>query len=210
MSILYRISKRIFELAIRLLLKLHITGRENLPEPPFILAANHTSLLDPPIVGIACNKYLVDFIVKQELFEIPLVGHWTRRIRAIPVKRGDNPIKGMREALRRIKKGHIVGIFPEGTRSADGNLQEAKVGAAFLMLKSHVPIVPVYVFGTAEAFPTGGKVKIGHHVGCVVGRPIETGELELKTEAGKTDYAAIANLVMERIGDLKGKVGEKA
>ena len=210
MSIIYRISKRLFELAIRILFKLNFTGREILPKAPFIVAANHTSLLDPPIVGIACNKYLVDFIVKQELFEYPLVGQWTRRIRAIPVKRGDNPIKGMREALRRIKNGHVVGIFPEGTRSTDGNIQEAKMGAAFLMLKSHVPIVPVYVYGTTEAFPKGGKIKRGHHVGCVVGRPIQTEELELKTAAGKTDYAAIANLVMERIRDLKGKTGEKA
>lgn len=206
LDILYNVSRDAFELAIRLLLKMYIKGKENLPEPPFIVASNHASLLDPPLVGIACKGYTVNFMVKQELRDFPVLGTlWTQNVACIPVRRGDNSIKGLREAVRRIKNGSIVGIFPEGTRSVDGNLQEAKTGTGFLIAMAKVPVVPVYAFGTAEAFPKGKGVKVGSKVGAIVGKVISIEELGTGKRISKDGYEKIGNLVMDRIADLKSE-----
>jgi 1-acyl-sn-glycerol-3-phosphate acyltransferase len=159
MSLAYFVSRSSLEIAARIFFSVKITGHENFPSPPFIVVSNHTSLLDPPLVGAACAKYFVNFMVKQELFEMPLVKHWAKSVGCIPVRRGDNSIKGIREVLRRLKQGHVVGIFPEGTRSEDGSLREAKMGTGFLLSSARVPVVPIYVFGTAEAFPKGKPIK---------------------------------------------------
>lgn len=208
LDILYTVSRDAFELAIRILFKMKISGKENLPDPPFIVASNHASLLDPPLVGVACKKYTVNFMVKQELYEIPIIGHWTRNVACIAVRRGDNSIKGLREALRRIKKGAVVGIFPEGTRSVDGSLQEAKTGTGFLIAMARVPVVPVYVFGTSAAFPKGEGAKVGSAVGAIVGKPIQPEELGIDKKVSKEGYENIGSIIMERIAAV-GKDAEK-
>lgn len=205
MSILYRLSRNLFKLAIRIGFRYRLIGAENFPKPPFIVAANHTSLLDPPIVGMACNRFLVNFMVKQELFEIPLVRHWSRRVNLIPVRRGENSIKGIREAIKRIKSGKVVGIFPEGTRSTDGSLREARKGTGFLVSMAGVPVVPIYVYGTARAMPKGKKLKLGTRVGAVVGRPIVLEDILKAGNTTKRDYEYISNEIMRQIGELKEK-----
>jgi 1-acyl-sn-glycerol-3-phosphate acyltransferase len=205
MSILYVISRSAFEIAIRILFKMRIIGKEKLPTPPFIIASNHTSLVDPPLVGVACKPIPVDFIVKQELVDGPVIGEWTKRVRCIPVRRGENSIKGLREAISRLKKGHVVGIFPEGTRSVDGSLQEAKVGTGFLIAKAKVPVVPFYAYGTSRAFPKGGGVKVGTRVGGIVGDPIYPEKFDAIPGKGKEKYEAISTLIMEHISSLKEK-----
>lgn len=171
-------------------------------EAPFIVASNHGSLVDPPLVAMACKKYPIDFMAKKELFEHPLVGWWTRRVRCIEVRRGDNAVKSLKEAIRRLKAGHVVGLFPEGTRSADGTLQEAKRGTGFLVARSGVPIVPCYIDGSAKAFPKGQKIKWKTEITISIGKPILPEEFNFKTDAGKVDYEAISGFVMERIAEL--------
>lgn len=205
---LFYISRALFTILLKIMLKVRVFGRENLPEPPFIVASNHSSLMDPPLVGHACSKYPVNFMAKQELFDMPLVGFWTKNVRCIPVKRGKNAVRGIKEAIRRLKKGHVVGIFPEGTRSGTGELQQAKTGTGYLMVKSGVPVVPVYVYGTAKAFPTGKPVKMGTKVGAVIGTPIQPEEyLKEAGQKGK-DYDKVSTLVMERIGRIKEGLDE--
>ena len=203
---MYRLSRNAFKLAIKIGFRLRIFGVENFPKPTFIVAANHTSLLDPPIVGAACNRFLVHFMVKQELFELPGVRHWTPNVLCIPVRRGDNSIKGLRETLKRIKQGNVIGIFPEGTRSLDGSLREAKLGTGFLIAMARVPVVPIYVYGTAEAFPKGKKVKWGTRVGAVIGKPLSPEDFGIGKHNTREDYERISNKVMETIAGLKEAV----
>ena len=160
------------------------------------------------MVGLSCDKYPVNFMAKQELFDYPVIGAWTRSVRCIPTRRGKNAVKGIKEALRRLKNNCVVGVFPEGTRSEDGSLQEAKLGTGFLMMKAKVPVVPVYVYGTAEAFPKGKGVKIGTKAGAVIGKPIMPEEyLRVAGPDGK-DYETVSGLVMERIAGLKKDIEE--
>lgn len=203
MSFMYFISRSSFEMAIRIFFKLKITGHENFPPPPFIVVANHTSLLDPPIVGAACKKYTVNFMVKQELFEFPVVRHWSKSVECIPVRRGDNSIRGIRESLRRLKQGKVVGIFPEGTRSSDGSLREAKTGTGFLISSAKVPVVPIYVYGTAKAFPKGKPIKPGLEVGAIIGKVLTPEDLKLAGGSGKDHYERVSNEVMAVITGLR-------
>jgi 1-acyl-sn-glycerol-3-phosphate acyltransferase len=209
MRLMYTLSRGALELAVRIFFKLKITGHENFPPPPFIVVANHTSLMDPPIVGAACKKYLVNFMVKQELFEMPVIRHWSKSVECIPVKRGDNSIRGIRESLRRLKQGKIVGIFPEGTRSSDGSLREAKMGTGFLIASAKVPVVPIYVFGTAEAFPKGKPIKPWSKVGAVIGKVITPEDLKLDSGSGKEHYERIGNEIMAVIAGLRDSLPDE-
>lgn len=203
MSFMYTLSRGSFELAIRVFFKLKITGHENFPPPPFIVVSNHTSLLDPPIVGAACKKYTVNFMVKQELFETPVVKHWSKSVECIPVRRGDNSIKGIRESLRRLRQGKVVGVFPEGTRSSDGNLREAKTGTGFLISLAKVPVVPIYVFGTDKAFPKGQAVKPWSPVGAIIGKVLTPEDLKLEGASGRENYERVGNEIMSTIAGLR-------
>jgi 1-acyl-sn-glycerol-3-phosphate acyltransferase len=206
---LFYISRAIFTIIIKLLMKVRVYGEENFPEPPFIITSNHTSLMDPPIVGLACRKYPVNFMAKQELFDAPVIGEWTKRVKCIPVDRGKNSIRGIKEAIRRIKRGSVIGVFPEGTRSVNGDLQEAKTGTGFLIIKANVPVVPVYVYGSSEAFPKGKGLKVGTRVGAIVGEPMMPKEFSSMRDKGKEGYEAVSNMVMERIAELKSRKSNK-
>jgi 1-acyl-sn-glycerol-3-phosphate acyltransferase len=205
---LFYISREIFILSLKIMLKIRVFGQENLPKPPFIITSNHASLMDPPMVALACRKYPVNFMAKQELFDHPIMGFWTRNVRCIPTKRGKNAVKGIKEALRRLKKGCVVGVFPEGTRSEDGSLQEAKIGTGFLMVKAEVPVVPVFVYGSAKAFPKGKSVVFGTKAGAIIGKPISPEEYLRVAGPDRKDYETVSSLVMDRIGDLKKDLEE--
>ncbi|MFH1836565.1 MAG: lysophospholipid acyltransferase family protein [Candidatus Omnitrophota bacterium] len=201
---MYHISRFLFEVFFRVLLKVTFVGRENIPDAPYIAVANHASLADPPFVGSACKKDAVSFMAKKELFDAPILGAWTRSVNCIPVNRGSASATSLKEAIKRIGEGKVVAVFPEGTRSEDGNLQEAKRGIGFIIAKAKVPVVPIYIEGSNIAFPKGRKIKIGTPVKVIVGKPVMPEEFSEKDEhSGKQNYEKITNMVMERIAGLK-------
>lgn len=201
---IYTISRIIFTFIVKLLLKCRISGREHIPEPPFILASNHGSVIDPALVGIACNKYHVDFMAKKEIMDKGFLGAWTKKVNCIEVRRGENSVRSLKEAIRRLKKGHVIGVFPEGTRSLDGSLQDAKRGTGFIISKASVPVVPVYIKGSMEALPKDQKMKCGTAISIVLGKPIFPEEFGLGSEKGP-GYDEISSKVMARIAELKEK-----
>lgn len=200
---LYFLSRSIFEILMRILFKLSFYGREKVPDAPYIVVSNHESLLDPPFVAVACKKDPVDFMAKAELFDKPILGAWTSRVRCIKVKRGKNSVASLKEALKRVSMGHVIGVFPEGTRSVTGELQEAKRGIGFLVARANVPVVPIYVEGTGEAFPKGKPVKRGTRINLYVGNTVYPKDLPIKGESGKHDYEGISNVLMEHIARAK-------
>ena len=205
----YRISRLLLEVLLRFLFRIRFFGRKNIPEPPYLIVSNHASYLDPPMVGVACKKYSVDFMAKKEMFDAPVLGAWTRSVGCIPVDRDAAGVKAMKEALRRLKKKRVVAIFPEGRRSDDGSLQEAKRGVGFLVAKARVPVVPVYIDGSAAAMPKEGHIRFKARIDAYIGRPILFDELSFEEKDGKTDYEAITAAIMERIAGLKENSDEK-
>ncbi len=200
----YWISCRIFELGIRICFKCRFFGRERIPKAPYFVVSNHASIIDPPLVGMACRKNIIDFMAKRELFEMPGVGIWTRSVGCIPVDRGKSSVKGLREAVRRVKAGRVVGVFPEGTRATDNELQNFKRGIGFLVAHGQVPIVPVYIEGSGNAFPKGKRPNFRTPINIYVGEVIHS--IDAKNDlSGRKDYDSIVNLVMERISSAKNK-----
>ncbi|OGL10043.1 MAG: hypothetical protein A3J45_00905, partial [Candidatus Rokubacteria bacterium RIFCSPHIGHO2_02_FULL_69_13] len=152
---LYAVLRLVALLLARLLFRVEVRGAEHVPRAgAAMIVSNHSSVLDPPIVGAAAPRPL-HFMAKAELFSIPLFGRLLRAVNARPVRREGADARALREALRILESGHALLVFPEGTRGPEGVLREGKAGAGMLALLSGAPVVPAYVEGTGRALPRG-------------------------------------------------------
>ena len=149
----YAFSKLVLWLIFRIRYGLQVRGQEHVPaRGPFIVASNHISFLDPPLLGVACPRRL-RFLARADLFHRPLLGCYLRSIGVMPIKRGEADLAAVRAALLRLERGEGVAIFPEGNRQLTGRLGTAKRGVGLLAITARVPVVPVLVQGTFEALP---------------------------------------------------------
>ncbi len=138
-------------------IKVNVKGLENIPQGvPSIFAANHQSLYDIPVI-MGTLPVQFRFIAKESLFKIPVFGWAMSLMKFISLDRGsrEDALKSIREAIQKIKSGTSLLIFPEGTRSPDGNLQPFRKGAFLLAIKTKCPIIPVIVNGTKTILPKG-------------------------------------------------------
>lgn len=169
-------------------------GLENLPsQGSFIIASNHISNIDPFILGI-CRKQKFSFLAKEAIFKRRLIGWIFRQMGAFPVKRDTADFGAMREALRRLKKGMPLILFPEGTRGVGDRVKKAQPGIGFLATKGNVPVVPVYLKDTDKAFPNDAKWVRRHPVSIRFGKPVDFGN--------ESDYAAISDRILKDIQAL--------
>lgn len=198
----YCVSRFILMCLIGFCFRVRFFGKNNIPSPPYIVMSNHASIVDPALVGIACGKDIIDFMAKKELFDRPFFGKWCRLVGCIEVKRGENNIRSIREVLLRIKKKHCVSMFPEGTRSADGNIQEAKRGSGFIIAKAGVPVVPIFIEGTSEALGKKKKMRFGCRINVYVGKPVMPREF-FPEAVERKNYEFLANMIMARIAHAK-------
>ncbi|MDB6021596.1 MAG: 1-acyl-sn-glycerol-3-phosphate acyltransferase, partial [Pedosphaera sp.] len=129
-----------------------VYGSENVPlQGPVILAANHESFLDPPLVGSGLKRD-INYLARKSLFRYPVLGWILRAVNAVPVDRDGGGAAGLRAIMDRLQAGGAIILFPEGTRTSDGKLQPARSGIGLTVIKSSAPVVPVRVFGTYEAW----------------------------------------------------------
>jgi len=150
MSALYDLAKVILRPTTRLFFAARVTGEERVPaQGGLVVAANHRSYLDPPLLGTWFPR-TIHFMAKRELFSIPGVAWIIRQWHAFPVDRDSADLGAIRRALRILKEGGVVGIFPEGTRNLDGEAK-ARGGAVLLAATSGCPIVPVALVNTQMA-----------------------------------------------------------
>ena len=188
---------------IKLYFRLEVRGAEHVPlKGGCILTPNHASFLDPPIVGSGVSKRVVHFMARDNLFDAPVLGWWYRKIGTIAIDRTKGDLAALRSAIQYLKSGNVVCLFPEGTRSLDGAIQEAKGGVGFLIAKSGVPVVPVYLDGTYRAWPKGSIWIKPAKIRVTFGQAIRPEELQIMRN-GKTDYDLIVKKVMSSIAALK-------
>jgi len=129
-----------------------IEGLENIPvQGSAVVCSNHKHWLDPVMIGVNLPRD-VNYMAKEELFENPVSEWVVRHLRAFPVKRHTVDRKALKHALGLLADGELIGIFPEGTRSKTGELQEAYGGVAWLAIKSASPVIPVGVVGSYRLF----------------------------------------------------------
>lgn len=145
----YLISRVFGPFITNLLGGLYVSGVHHIPdEGPALICANHVSYLDPPLVALTNTKRRTCFMAKDDLFEVPFVGALLRRVYTYPVDRDDGGRQGLRIAMQLLEAGELVAMYPEGTRSPDGDLLPAKLGPALLASRLGVPIVPLGTWGT--------------------------------------------------------------
>jgi len=167
---MYKLGKTFFYFIFAYLCRWKVTGADNLPGTgPVVVISNHLSLWDPLVVGSAVKRK-VYFMAKEELFRYPFVGSIIRSWGAFPVKRGHTDRKALKNAMEVLRNGHVLGIFPEGTRSTSGELQDFKSGAVALAVKFNAPILPVGLTGTKNIFSKGRF----HSFQVNIGKPIPT------------------------------------
>lgn len=134
-----------------------VIGAENIiEEGPCIIAANHCSYLDPPLVGVACKR-AIHYLARKSLLDVPILGPILPELNVIPVDPKNADRSALMGAIRVVRSGGAVLIFPEGTRSPDGKLQPAQPGIGMIVAKTGAPVVPVKISGSHEAFPRGSS-----------------------------------------------------
>lgn len=197
---LYRIVNSVARGLARLLFRIEVRGTGHVPRSgPALIVANHSSFLDPPIVGGAAPRPL-HFLAKTELFSIPLFGRLIFALNARPVRRDGTDPGALRTALRVLEAGQALLIFPEGTRGEEGTLREGKPGVGMLAVLSKAPVIPAYIAGTGRALPRGrrfprlGKIRVSFGPPLSFAGEGAPGRKERYREASRQMMAAIASL----------------
>jgi 1-acyl-sn-glycerol-3-phosphate acyltransferase len=170
-----RLIAAVIRLVLSSLARVRVSGLDNVPvDGPLIVVANHISNADPPLVAGWLSPALgrqLHILAKASLF-VPVVGWFLRRLGATPVRAGGSDIEAYRVAREILDRGNVLCVFPEGTRSPNGVLGEAKPGAAMLAARSGVPVLPVGISGTDEFLRRGERLpRFGTRVVMRVGKP---------------------------------------
>jgi 1-acyl-sn-glycerol-3-phosphate acyltransferase len=172
-------------------------------DKPVILAANHESYLDPPLIGMLFPK-AIRFIAWDGLFKIPFFAFVLRALGAVPVNQ-QNKNSGaslLRDVIEFIKNGYSVLIFPEGERSPDGNMLPFEGGVSLISLKTETPIVPIWIDGTFEAYPIFKKFPSPRHVAVTFGQPIFPWDLPTEMpDKGRRQY--LLDTLKQSLADMR-------
>ena len=211
MNLSYRIAWTCFRAMYATYFRWRVFGAENVPlQGGVILASNHASFLDPPLVGCGLKRE-INYLARESLFRFPGIGALLRSWNAVPVDRDGGGAKGLKIILDRLLNGAGIILFPEGTRTKDGNLQPARSGIGLTVIKSQAPVVPVRVFGTFEAYGRKHKFPRPHRVVVKYGKPMNFDTLRAESKSCdktrlKEIYLQVANEIMAAIAKLEPKV----
>jgi len=201
MTPIYRAGYTLSKVVAKLGFRLRTYGQDNLIEDgPAILASNHASYLDPPLVGVSCREDIY-FLARKSLFERPVIGPLLAQLNTVPVDRDRGDVAAIRAMIKLLKSGNRVLVFPEGTRSKDGNLQPARAGVGLLIAKSLAPVVPVRVFGSFAALPRSGGIRFVP-ITVVIGKPLFFTKQDLGDDE-RAAYQVLSNRVMAAIAALE-------
>lgn len=186
-----------------------IAGLQHIPaEGGFMLAGNHVSYLDPPLIGVHSTRQPVYSFARRTLFKRG-IGWLFRRLCMVGVDREKSDLATMRRVLQLLKEGHPVMLFPEGTRSPTGVLQRGKKGIGWFIQHANVPVVPVRIFGTFEAWPKQAKwPRLGVRISIVYGKPLVSDDFADCRQAPDV-FQAISDRVMQAIANLQDPFHKK-
>ena len=208
MTLSYRIAWLTFRTLYATYFLWRVLGAENVPATGgVIIASNHASFLDPPLVGSGLSRD-INYLGRESLFRFPVIGALIRSWNAVPVDRDGGGAKGLKIILDRLLAGNGIILFPEGTRTRDGRLQPARSGIGLTVIKSTAPVVPVRVFGTFEAYGRHLIFPRPYRLTVKYGRPMNF--VALRAEAKTCDktrlkqiYQQVADEIMAAIAQLE-------
>jgi 1-acyl-sn-glycerol-3-phosphate acyltransferase len=206
MGFLYRIGHFLAKLVGWFFCSFRVENREGLEgvRGGLIIASNHVSFLDPPLIGSAFREP-IHYFARKTLFEHPVMKFVLPRVNAWPVNQERPEISVLKKIISLLREGEKVLIFPEGERSWDGKLNmESRAGVGMIVSKAGVPVLPVRLFGPERALPRGGKSIRRHPATLVVGEPVYFDDLLADGSLGaKERYGAIAERIMKKISNLQ-------
>jgi 1-acyl-sn-glycerol-3-phosphate acyltransferase len=206
MTPLYFFVSSLIRAILRLFFRFTIEGKENLPSSgAFLVAANHVSYLDPPVVGVLFGRQ-VHFMAKSELFEIAWLGPLLRRLGSFPVVRESADTKSVKHAIALLKEGKIVGIFPEGRRSTSGEMLEGELGMALLTKQAKVPLIPCALIGTFHPVKFRGIIPLFAKIRARIGKPLFYDE----AEEGSSKKDKMKNFTLLVMNELKCLMNEQS
>lgn len=194
----YQTVYKLFARPVRAIWRVSAEGTENIPEGcGALLVANHTAMMDVLVLEAACPRQ-IRFMAKKELFKIPLLSSLIKALGAYPVDRGGADVKSLKLTISMIQEGDLIGIFPQGTRVpyADPRGSEVKGGIGMIAYHAKATVIPAFI-DTAS-----GKTKAFHKNHVIFGKPITFEELGFEG-SGKAEYQRVANLMFEKVCELK-------
>lgn len=202
MNFYYWLGYHLSRLLAKLFFGFRIIHRERVIQTgPVILATNHQSFFDPPLAGNASDRAIY-FLAKKSLMNVPILGWLLPKLNVIPVNLEGGDRSALKALIRVLSAGECALVFPEGTRTPDGNLQPAEPGLGLIIAKTRVPVVPMRIFGAFDAWPIGGKIRLGPKIIIVVGEPIYFSENDF-VGGGKDLYTRLSQRVMDAIAAIK-------
>jgi 1-acyl-sn-glycerol-3-phosphate acyltransferase len=208
MNVPYFIGWCAFRALYKLYFRWRVYNAERVPiEGGVILASNHASFIDPPLVGSGVKRG-INYLARDNLFRFPVMGWVLRQWQVVPVDRDGGGAAGLRAILDRLLAGGAIILFPEGTRTRDGKLQPARSGIGLTVIKSTASVVPVRVFGTFEAYGRHLSLPRPRRVAVKYGQPMRFEQLRAEAKVCsktrlKQIYQQVANEIMAAIGKLE-------
>jgi len=197
----YWFCYNLIKLGGRTFFRLRVVHRERMiNHGPVILASNHESYLDPPLVGSVSDRAIF-FLARKSLLAGPFFGWLLPKLNVIPVDQEGNDRSALKALIRILKAGEGTLVFPEGERTFDGRLRSAMPGLGFVIAKTLAPVVPMRIFGAREAWPRGSSRVRFRPITVVVGEPIHFTAADLQP-AGKDVYQRLSQRVMDAIAAL--------
>jgi len=182
--------------------RFRVVGREKMiNQGGCLLAMNHESYLDPPFAGLCCDREIY-YLARKTLLDWPIVGRLLPKVNVIPVDQDRPDTSALKAVIRVVKAGHCTVVFPEGSRTEDGNLLPALPGIGLVIAKTLCPVVPMRIFGAHAAFPRHGRPRPFRKITIVVGDPMHFSAADLLGE--KRDlYQSLSERVMARIAAIE-------
>jgi 1-acyl-sn-glycerol-3-phosphate acyltransferase len=208
MNVPYFLGWCCFRALFKVYFRWHVYNPARVPlDGPVILASNHASFLDPPLVGAGLRRG-INYLARENLFRFPVMGWVLRQWQVVPVDRDGGGAAGLRAILDRLLAGGAIILFPEGTRSRDGKLQPARSGIGLTVIKSTAPVVPVRVFGTFEAYGRHLRFPRPRRMTVKYGRPMRFEQLRAEARVCskarlKEIYQQVADELMAAIASLE-------
>jgi len=210
MNLVYFLGWCFFRTVFKLYFRWRVYNSERVPsEGPVILASNHASFLDPPLVGAGVKRG-INYLARENLFRFPVMGWVLRNWQVVPVDREGGGARGLKAILDRLLEGGAIILFPEGTRTRDGKLQPARSGIGLTVIKSDAPLVPVRVFGTFEAYGLQMRFPRPRRVAVKYGQPMRFEQLRAEARVCakprlKEIYQQVADEILRAIAKLEAR-----
>jgi 1-acyl-sn-glycerol-3-phosphate acyltransferase len=208
MNVPYFIGWCGFRALYKVYFRWRVYNAERVPlEGGVILASNHASYLDPPLVGSGVRRG-INYLARENLFRFPVMGWVLRHWQVVPVDRDGGGAAGLRAILDRLLAGGAIILFPEGTRTRDGKLQPARSGIGLTVIKSTAPVVPVRVFGTFEAYGRHMRFPRPYRMSVKYGEPMRFEQLRAEAKVCskvrlKAIYQQVADELMAAIAKVE-------